>query len=456
MSFVWNTYNPTTESVLNTFTTFTDEELESKLNQALTINQSWKEYNLSERVDALLRFAKNLRDKKKIAAELMALEMGKPILQGLSEIDKCIVTCEYYAEHAHAFLGSEEVSAHYKETWVVKRPLGIILAIMPWNFPFWQVIRFAVPALLVGNTVLLKHAPSVQGIAVWLEKLFMESFNIPVVLQLQLGSEQTEKLIADSRINAVTFTGSTRTGRKVAAMAGAHLKKCVLELGGSDPYIILEDADLERSIDICIKARFINGGQSCIAAKRFFIHQRRYEEFKERVKNKINAIRVGAPLKEATEVGPMAEARFRTQVMQQLASSIEMGAQVLTGGQIIDGPGFFMQPTLVEVTDMNSALMSEEVFGPVMPIKKVESDEQAIELANQTEYGLGAAIFSKNQERAWRIAVEKLNCGVVAINGMVSSDPRVPFGGVKNSGFGRELGLYGLLEFVNLKTIGIN
>lgn len=456
MSFVWNTYNPATESVLNTFTGLTNDELESRLAQAETINRSWVNSQLSDRIDALIKFANLLKDNRRYAAELMALEMGKPILQGLSEIDKCVATCEYYAQHAHAFLSSEEISAHYKETWVVKRPLGVILAIMPWNFPFWQVIRFAVPALLVGNTILLKHAPSVQGIAVWIEKVFLEAFKVPVLLQLQISVEQTENVLADSRVQAVTFTGSSATGRKIASIAGAHLKKCVLELGGSDPYLVLEDADVERAAEVCVKARFINSGQSCIAGKRFFVHQSVYSAFCEIVKTKLAALRVGSPLHETTEVGPLAEVRFRNQVLEQLNRSVALGAEILMGGQVIDGPGFFMQPTLVQINDMNVPLMIEEVFGPVMPIKKVESDEQALSCANQTDYGLGAAIFSKNHEKAWCMAVEKLNCGVVGINAMVSSDPRVPFGGIKNSGFGRELGLYGLLEFVNLKTIGIN
>jgi succinate-semialdehyde dehydrogenase/glutarate-semialdehyde dehydrogenase len=456
MSFVWNTYNPATESVLNTFTHLSEEELETKLAQATTINKTWADSEISVRIDALIQFAGFLRNQRRYGAELMALEMGKPITQGLSEIDKCVATCEYYAEHVQAFLSSEELTAHYKETWILKRPLGTILAIMPWNFPFWQVIRFAAPALLVGNTVILKHAPSVQGIAVWLEKLFLESFKLPVLLQLPISIEQTERVLADSRVQAVTFTGSTAAGRKIAAIAGAHLKKCVLELGGSDPYIVLADAHIEEAADFCVKARFINSGQSCIAAKRFFVHQAVYSVFIEVVKNQMASLKIGSPMLEDTQIGPLSEERIRTQVINQIQQSVELGAEVLLGGHILDGPGFFMQPTLMQVHDINVPIMNQEVFGPVMPIKKVESDEQALHFANDSEYGLGAAIFSKDREKSWCMAVERLNCGVVAINGMVSSDPRVPFGGVKNSGFGRELGLYGLLEFVNIKTIGIN
>jgi succinate-semialdehyde dehydrogenase/glutarate-semialdehyde dehydrogenase len=456
MSIVWNTYNPSTEAILNTYTTLSEEQLEVKLSQAVLINQAWKVQDLTKRIDGLLNFSKCLQENRKVAAQMMAIEMGKPILEGLSEVDKCVLACKYYAQHIHAFLNSEEVKLQKIDAWIVKRPLGIILAIMPWNFPIWQVIRCAIPALLVGNTVLLKPAPSVQGIAIWLEKMFLDSFKIPVLIQLQIDSDQTEKLIGDPRIQAITFTGSSKTGRKVAAIAGSHLKKCLLELGGSDPYLIFEDADLDLAVEACVKARFTNGGQSCISAKRFFIHRRRYDEFKERIRTRIKAIRVGLPLNEETEIGPMAEGRFRSLILQQLTQAVEMGVQVLEGGQIIDGPGFFMQPTLVEAFNLNNVLMNEEVFGPILPLMKVESDEQALEFANRTEYGLGAAIFSKNDEQAWLCAVEKLDCGMVSINGMFSSDPRIPFGGVKNSGFGRELGFYGLLEFVNLKTVCIN
>lgn len=456
MSYVWNTYNPTDGSLYNTFTAMTLSEVDQKLRQLVEVQIGWEQECVSERCEYLIRMALFLKSNRYKIAEMMAQQMGKPITQGFAEVDKCVQTCEYYAEHGSAFLSSEEIPAHFKRTWVVKKPLGIILAIMPWNFPLWQVIRCAIPALLAGNVIVLKHAPSVQGFAEWLEKAFLEVFKKPVLIQVALSNEQTEELIIDSRISAVSFTGSTNTGRKVAAIAGSFLKKCVLELGGSDPYLILEDADLDKAIEMSVKARFINGGQSCIAGKRFFIHHKVYDQFREGVLAKVKALVVGTPLDEKTEIGPMAEDRFRTQVMEQLLKSQQQGANVLCGGTILTGSGFFMEPTLVESVSAEMPLYKEEVFGPVMPLIKVENEAEAIFRANQSTFGLGSAIFSKDQQKAWKIAVENMHSGFVAINGIVSSDPRVPFGGIKNSGFGRELGIYGLHEFLNIKTIGIN
>lgn len=512
MPHIWNSYNPSTGSVVNTFTTIEPEIIHQKMNEAVSVQAEWENTLISERADLIIRFGQHLKTQRKNLAEMMAIEMGKPVTQGLAEVDKCVQTCDYYAEHGPSFLTSEEIHAHYHRTWVVKRPLGVILAIMPWNFPLWQVIRCAIPAILSGNTIVLKHAPSVQNIALWLEKAFFEVFKMPVLIQMALENHHAEELIADPRVRGVSFTGSTQTGRKVAAIAGTFLKKSVLELGGSDPYIVLEDADIEKAIEVCVKSRFINGGQSCIAGKRFFVHAKVYSTFLEGVVAKVKNLKVGSPLDEKTEVGPLAEERFRIQIMEQLQNSVcrqeshpdslqepnsiqdsdsslmqnstilqnsslmqnfiqrqqtsqelqgdaqfnPMRAQILCGGHIIAGAGFFMEPTVVECFVQDLPILQEETFGPLMPIMKFESESDVVRWANSTPYGLGGAVFSKDYERAWKIAVEKLQSGFIAINGMVSSDPRVPFGGVKNSGFGRELGSYGLHEFINLKSIGIN
>ncbi len=455
MSFVWNNLNPATGSVINTFTTHSTQEVFVKLNELYEFQKTWQNYPVSQRLDSIINLSYYLESHKNELAFMMATEMGKPISQGVSEVEKCVQTCKYFVEHGLHFMASEEVEAQYKSSWIVKRPLGVVLAIMPWNFPLWQVIRCAIPALMVGNTILLKHAPLVQGFATHLEKIFNDVFREPVLKQIAIQNSEVEEIIAHPYVAALSFTGSAKAGRQLAALAGTHLKKCVLELGGSDPYFIFNDADLELAAQLCVKSRFINSGQSCVAAKKFYIHEDVYNDFRKLVINKVQKLKVGSPLDKLTEVGPLAEERFRQQLISQINNAIIGGAEVLCGGDSLD-VGFYLTPTVIENVTPTMELLTEEVFGPVMPLVKVNNMNQAIQQANQSRYGLGAAIFTKQNDLAWKLAVESIEAGMIAINQMVSSDPRLPFGGVKNSGFGRELGLYGLNEFVNIKTIGIN
>lgn len=455
----WTIYNPATGEPVAQYFHSSKEEIETGLHQLENEYRRFRKLAVFERTEGIHRLGVLLKKHKNALALLMAQEMGKPIQQGRAEIEKCAVTCAYYAEMGEKIVMSQEVSAHYGQTWIVKRPLGIILAVMPWNFPFWQVIRCAVPAWLSGNVVLLKHAPTVQGCARWIQELVQEAFGSTPLLQLPMTNEQTEQIIGDSRIKAVSFTGSSQVGRRLASLSGAHLKKTVLELGGSDPYIVLADADLELAVQLCVKARFINSGQSCVAAKRFFIHQSVYEDFKVLAVEHVKRLCLGDPADEKTEIGPMAEERLRQGVLRQLAKSLDLGAQIVIGGAasetILGGKGFFVEPTIVENVTSNMPVMAEECFGPIMPLMPISSLEHGVFLANQTNFGLGAALFTRRPDLAWPIASEDLEAGMVVINDSIQSDPRVPFGGIKDSGWGRELGSQGVLEFVNLKTVGI-
>ncbi len=455
----WTIYNPANGEALAQYFYSSKEEIETSLQQLESEYQRFRKSPIFERTEAIHRLGSLLRKNKNNLALLMAQEMGKPIRQGQAEIEKCALTCAYYAEMGEKFVMSQEVSAHYGQTWVVKRPLGIILAVMPWNFPFWQVIRCVVPAWLSGNVVLLKHAPSVQGCARWIQELVQEAFGSTPLLQLPMTNDQTEQIIGDARIRAISFTGSSRVGRRLASLAGSHLKKIVLELGGSDPYIVLEDADIELAAQMCVKARFINSGQSCVAAKRFLIHQSVYADFKTLAVGLVKNLYLGDPTDEKTDIGPMAEERLRQGVLQQLIESLTLGAQVLLGGassEVVNGgKGFYIEPTIIENVTPLMPVMAEECFGPIMPLMPISSLEHGVFLANQSPYGLGAALFTRRPELAWPIASEELEAGIVAINDFIQSDPRVPFGGVKDSGWGRELGSQGVLEFVNLKTVGV-
>jgi succinate-semialdehyde dehydrogenase/glutarate-semialdehyde dehydrogenase len=456
----WTNFNPATGEPIATYSFASAEEIERGVAQLDQEFHRFKKLTVHERMAGISRLGALLRKHKSSLAGLMAQEMGKPIRQGLGEIEKCFLTCDFYAEMGDKFMVSQEVVAHYGQTWLVKRPLGVILAIMPWNFPFWQVIRCAVPAWLAGNVVLLKHAPSVQGCARRIQELVHEAFSSAPLLQIPMTNTGTDSVIADARVKAVSFTGSSRVGRHLASLAGLHLKKTVLELGGSDPYIILADADLSLAAELCVKARFLNSGQSCVAAKRFLIHQSVYSEFKSKVIEHIKKLKVGDPTLATTDIGPLAEERLRAAVLSQLALSVEKGAQLVDVGaptmEALLAKGFFMAPTLVENLSTEMPLFAEETFGPVMPLMPVASYEQAIQLANQSQYGLGAAIFTARPDLAWPAAVEDLDVGMIVFNETIQSDPRVPFGGIKESGWGRELGPQGVMEFINLKTMGFS
>jgi succinate-semialdehyde dehydrogenase/glutarate-semialdehyde dehydrogenase len=427
--------------------------LERKLQQAAAEARRWRESAAQERTSALRRAAELLDRRREEFASLMAEEMGKPITQGLSESDKCAWVCRYYAEHGATHLEAKTVATDAGLSFVECSPLGVVLAVMPWNFPFWQVFRFAAPALMAGNVGLLKHASNVPGCALAIEGVFREAGLPEGCFQtLLIGGARAERLVGDPRIAAATLTGSEPAGMAVATAAGRALKKVVLELGGSDPFIVLEDADVERAAEVAVTARMINSGQSCIAAKRFLLHTSIAERFTRRMVEKVRALRVGDPLDPATEVGPLAREDLLAELHQQVTASLAGGANCLVGGHRVERPGFFYAPTVLDRVSPGLPVAAEETFGPVAAILTFESDGEALALANGTPFGLGASLWTRDLGRA-RELVEEIEAGSVFVNGMVKSDPRLPFGGVKRSGYGRELGAEGIREFVNVKTV---
>src|SRR5438093_595911 len=396
-----------------------------------------------------------LRERKTQHARTMALEMGKPLMQGEAEAEKCAWVCDYYAEHAERFLADEPRETDASKAFVRFDPIGPVLAIMPWNFPFWQVFRFAAPALMAGNAGLLKHAPNVTRCALGIEAIFQEAgFPEGLFRALILSNEAAATVIADPRVRAGAVTGSDRAGSQVAERAGRHLKKTVLELGGSDPFIVLEDADLARAAKVAAEARLQNSGQSCIAAKRFIVADRVAGQFTERLTAEMASRRVGDPLDPATAVGPQARLDLRANLHRQVEESVRRGAQLVLGGRLPDGPGAFYPPTVLTAVRPGTPAFDEETFGPVAAVMVARDDADAVRIANASVYGLGASVWTADPARGERIARE-LEAGSVFVNGLVKSDPRLPFGGVKRSGYGRELSEYGLREFVNIKTVWV-
>ena len=407
-----------------------------------------------ERGKILHRVAAKLRERQQEYARLMAEEMGKPVRQGRAEIEKCAWVCEYYADHASKFLKPEFVDTEWTRSYVAFQPLGPILAVMPWNFPFWQVFRAAAPALMAGNPVLLKHASNVPGCALAIESLFQEVEAPEGVFQtLLIEGQDLASVIAPPTVRAVTMTGSKPAGQAVAAQAGQVLKKTVVELGGSDPYVVLEDADVDLAAETCVAARLINTGQSCIAAKRFIVVASIRKAFEERVVELMRAKKMGNPLYESTELGPLARQDLRDRLHDQVIRSLQAGARLLLGGTIPEGPGAFYPPTVLTDVKPGMAAFEEETFGPVAAIVEAQDEEEAIALANRSPFGLGAAVFTRDRERGEQIARERLEAGLCFVNAFVQSDPRLPFGGIKQSGYGRELGVFGIREFVNIKTV---
>jgi succinate-semialdehyde dehydrogenase/glutarate-semialdehyde dehydrogenase len=387
-------------------------------------------------------------------ARLMGEEMGKPVRDGRGEAEKCAWVCDYYAEHAERFLAPEAVETDARESFVTFQPLGVVLAVMPWNFPFWQVFRFAAPALMAGNTAVLKHASNVPGCALAIEDIFRQAgFPVNVFRSLLVGSSQVNSIIENPLVRAVTLTGSTPAGRAVAARASQMLKKSVLELGGSDPYIVLDDADLDLAAATCASSRLINSGQSCIAAKRFVVTEKNRAAFERRFVERMKSARMGDPLDEATQVGPQARVDLRDDLHRQVEQSMARGASLLLGGERPDGPGAFYPPTVLTGVGPGMPAYDEELFGPVAAIIPVAGEEEAIRVANDSVFGLGAAIFTRDIDRGRQLAAERIDAGTVVVNTFVRSDPRLPFGGVKESGYGRELSHYGIKEFVNIKTV---
>src|ERR1700736_1481248 len=444
--------NPANGKKLKEFTAFTEKEIEERLKRAEEAFAHHRREPFAKRGQLMLAAASLLEQEKKELAQRITLEMGKLLGGAIGEIEKCARVCRFYAENAERFLEDEPVQTDAARSFVRYQPLGAVLAIMPWNFPFWQVFRFAAPALMAGNVGLLKHAANVPQCALAIEEIFCRSgFDEGVFQTLLIEAEQVEKVIVDRRVKAVTLTGSERAGSAVASTAAREIKKAVLELGGSDAFIVMPSADFESALTTAIKARTINSGQSCIAAKRFFIADTVYDDFLRQFVERMRALKIGDPLDETTEIGPLATEQILNGVHDQVQKSVALGAKLLTGGNRIHGPGFFYEPTVLVDVPKESPAFREEVFGPVASIFRVRDNADAIEMANDNVYGLGASVWTTDKKEQ-ELFVSELETGMVFVNGMVASDPRLPFGGVKRSGFGRELGAVGIREFTNIQT----
>jgi succinate-semialdehyde dehydrogenase/glutarate-semialdehyde dehydrogenase len=445
--------NPATGELLAGFDTLSEPALRTRLDAAAAAAAAYRRTALAERAAWMHNAADILEQDRQHFAHLMTLEMGKPIGAAAAEAEKCARACRYYAEHAATFLADDAVDTGRVASYIRCQPLGIILAIMPWNFPFWQVFRFLAPALMAGNTALIKHASNVPQCALAIDDIIRRAgFPDGVCQTLFIETDTTHDVIRDPRVRAVTLTGSDRAGAAVAATAGSQLKKTVLELGGSDPFIILPGADLEAAIDTAVAARTINNGQSCIAAKRFIIADAIHDRFLDAFTARMAALRTGDPADPATQIGPLATEAIREDLHAQVVESVRAGARCLTGGHIPEGPGWFYPPTVLTDIPRHAPAYHEELFGPVAAVFRVPDLDAAIALANDSVYGLGSAVWTGDTHEQERAASE-LEAGIVCINGMVASDPRLPFGGVKRSGYGRELGRAGILEFVNMKTV---
>jgi succinate-semialdehyde dehydrogenase/glutarate-semialdehyde dehydrogenase len=448
--------NPATGEQIGSYEEHTDDEIDRTLETATETFEEWRDRPLREREELLASAADVLRENKQRYAETMTEEMGKPISQAIGEVEKCAWACDHYAEYAGSYLEAEQFpSPPGTEVRTVHDPLGPVLAVMPWNFPFWQVIRFAAPYLTAGNVGVLKHASNVPGCAMALEEVFEEAGYPEGAFQtLLVGSDRMDDIIADDRIRAATLTGSGPAGRAVAETAGRHLKKTVLELGGSDPFIVLDDADLDSAVETGVVARTLNGGQSCIAAKRFVLHDAIAEEFTDRLVAEFEELTVGDPMDEDTDVGPQADPDLMADLHEQVEASVEAGATVLTGGEPLDRDGAYYPPTVLTDIPRGCPADTEETFGPVAAVYTVDDEEEAIELANATRFGLGASLWTEDRDRGRRLA-RGIDAGCVYINELTKSDPRIPFGGVKDSGYGRELSEGGIKEFVNRKTVWV-
>jgi succinate-semialdehyde dehydrogenase/glutarate-semialdehyde dehydrogenase len=447
--------NPATGETFATFEPLSKDDLTGKLARsadAFTVNRA---RSIAERAGRMTRAAEILEARAPQFARTITLEMGKPITAAIAEVKKCAMVCRHYAAHAQTYLAEEHIRTDATESYVRFDPLGAILAVMPWNFPFWQVFRFAAPALMAGNTALLKHASNVPQSALAIEDIFREAgFADGEFQTLLIGAEQVGALLEDERVKAATLTGSEPAGASVAAAAAKRIKKSVLELGGSDPFLVMPSADLEAAVQVGIKARIVNNGQSCIAAKRFIVHEDIASEFQRRFVEAMEALRVGDPLEETTDVGPMAMPQIVEDLEQQVTASVSAGAKLLTGGKRLRDRGNFYAPTVLADIPHHAPAYAEETFGPVASLFRVRDAEEAIQLANATPFGLGASVWTRDRSEAERF-IAGIDSGQLFVNAMVASDPRLPFGGVKHSGFGRELGVYGIREFVNIKTVWV-
>jgi len=448
--------NPATGDMIRTYEAMSASTVEAVLGDVHDAFTKWRATPFADRAARMRKASELLADQAEELGKLMAQEMGKPLQDGIAESRKCAWVCQYYAEHAERFLQPETVETDASRSFVTFQPLGVILAVMPWNFPFWQVFRFAAPGLMAGNTAVLKHASNVPGCALAIEKIFRDAgFPDNVFRTLMIGSAQVDAVIEHPLVKAVTLTGSTPAGRAVAAKSGESLKKTVLELGGSDAYLILEDADPEEAAAVCASSRLINSGQSCIAAKRFIVVRQLKEAYERAFVEQMKAAKMGDPLEPGTTVGPQARHDLRDELHQQVMKSIELGARCLLGGEVPAHPGAFYPPSVLTDVKKGMPAFDEELFGPVAAIIEVDNEEEAIQVANDSSFGLGAAVFTKDTTRGETIAAERLEAGCCFVNDFVKSDPRLPFGGIKESGYGRELGNYGIKEFVNIKSVYI-
>jgi succinate-semialdehyde dehydrogenase / glutarate-semialdehyde dehydrogenase len=448
--------NPATGKEIASYPVHDEIYVEKALKQSAKTFDEWRHLPFQKRAAILKSIAKEIRKEKHNLVRLATLEMGKPTAQGHYEVEKCAATLEFYAKEGARFLKDEVIKTDARKSYVSFQPLGAVLAIMPWNFPYWQVFRAFAPTAMAGNVMLLKHASNVSGCALAIERIILKAGAPKGLLKTLLTpSGRVESLIDDNRIAAVTLTGSTEAGRKVAAAAGRNLKKVVLELGGSDPYVILEDADMDIAVAIAVRGRLVNSGQSCIAAKRFVVHKAVRKEFEVRFTAEMKKATFGDPMDEASRIGPMARHDLRDQLHEQVLASVAKGAKLLCGGYIPDLPGAYYPPTVLTNVKKGMPAYDEELFGPVAAIIEVKNDAEAMRIANDTIYGLGGGIISKDRKKAEKMATEELNAGNCYVNDYVHSDPLLPFGGVKQSGYGRELGSYGIREFVNVKTVYI-
>jgi acyl-CoA reductase-like NAD-dependent aldehyde dehydrogenase len=445
------TINPATEEVLDEYKIMTKEQINDKVNKARITFQDWKK-DASKRADLLHDFATQLRKDKENLARIATNEMGKAIKEARSEVEKCAWAIEYYADNGQVLSTDEVINTDARKTVIRFQPIGVIGSIMPCNFPYWQALRFAAPSLMIGNTIVLKPASATMQCGIEIEKTFNRVGLPDGVFQTLVGDSSVAESLIDSDINAVTFTGSVPVGAKVAQRATSQIKKTVLELGGSDPFIVCEDADIEKASDGAIKGRFINCGQSCIASKRFIVVKNVANEFIEKFVQKTEKLKVGDPLSDYTDIGPLVNASGLNKIDSQVKESVKEGAEVLTGGEPIGKKGYFYRPTVLKNVNPKMKIAQEEVFGPVAPIIVAGNEVEALNLANDSEYGLGASIWTQDLDKAERLS-SSVESGIVSVNNVVASDPRVPFGGVKKSGFGRELSRYGMLEFVNIKSV---
>ena len=451
--------NPATGEVIESFEPFTQEQIDAALDRAQQAFSTWRTADYDTRATLVLKIAETLRAQKERLAKVITLEMGKPIAEAEAEVEKCAWNCEFYADEAKRFLANEPAPSTAQESYVAFRPLGVVLAVMPWNYPLWQVFRFAGPALMAGNVGVLKHASNVTRSALEIERIVAEAaaaVNAPKNLfqTLIVPGSQVDKIIKDRRIAAVTLTGSDPAGVSVATAAGSVLKKTVLELGGSDAFIILDDADIEAAAQMAARARFQNTGQSCIAAKRFIVVESVADAFEQAFVKATQALKVGDPLEKDTQVGPMARKDLRDDLDAQVRATVAQGAKVLLGGEPLNRPGAYYPPTILSGVTSEMTAFKEETFGPVAAVIRAKDEADAIRLANTSDFGLGGAVWTRDTARGERVAAQ-IESGAVFINGMTASDPRLPFGGVKRSGYGRELSSYGIREFVNIQTVWV-